>query len=446
MLARRGPDSCRPTTWSGIKINASGAPQICSRPEVVGEIARNLVEVGVKPENIWVHERFNDQVRTVKYADFLPKGAHVVTADSQLGYDPFTYVETSFFGEDDTRSNLVRLVSDKLTKIINVPNMKDHSASGVTGCLKNIAYGEFSNVARSHQYSETNTYSFIGTLAAVEPLRTRTVLHVMDGLKGVWHGGPFAWDRKFWFYPKQLLIGTDPVAVDRLLLDVINDKRTAEKAISVWDRSPKSLEDGQRKFRSDPNANIFIREPGHIEYAGNLGLGVYDKSRIKVADDPAVMRPILIAAVLTGLLWRYDIATAEQLKNTRLPRVHVSDAAAAEWRQKGVEVAAAPEIAGYVRVPPPTSKMLADQASATTVPWVESNGWRFMRGLSKALYEKVPAGRGALAAAEAYAYGVDAVIEAAREDLPAVSAHDCLRAEARGVADAGAGEHRSDRR
>ena len=44
----------------------------------------------------------------------------------------------------------MRLVSERFTKIINVPNMKDHGAPGVTGCLKNIAYGNFSNVARSH--------------------------------------------------------------------------------------------------------------------------------------------------------------------------------------------------------------------------------------------------------------------------------------------------------
>ena len=62
--------------------------------------------------------------------------------------------------------------------------MKDHSASGVTGCLKNIAYGEFGNVARSHYKSQTETLTFIGTLAAVEPLRSRTVLQ---------HHGRSAW-------------------------------------------------------------------------------------------------------------------------------------------------------------------------------------------------------------------------------------------------------------
>jgi hypothetical protein len=267
----------------GIKINASGAPGICSTPELVGEIAANLVLTGVPAQNIWVYERNKNQVDTVPYAKHLPAGANVVTADVHLGYDPFTYVDVSFFGEDDTRSNLVRLVSEKLTKIINVPNMKDHSASGVTGCLKNIAYGNFHNVARSHQFYDTNTLSFIGTLAASEPLRSRTILHINDGLRGVWHAGPFSPDKRFRFYPKQMLFSTDPVASDRILLDIIDAKRAAEKAISVWDRSADKLST-PREFSSNPNVNRFRREPGHIEYASKLGLGVYDKSKIDLRE------------------------------------------------------------------------------------------------------------------------------------------------------------------
>jgi hypothetical protein len=128
----------------------------------------------------------------------------------------------------------------------------------------------------------TNTYSFIGTLAAVEPLRSRTVLQVMDGLRGVWHGGPFSPSRKFRFYPKRMLFATDPVAIDRLLVDIIDDKRKMEHAVSVWDRSAKYL-GAPETFMKDPNVNAYVREPGHIEYAGRLGLGVYDLDKIKVA-------------------------------------------------------------------------------------------------------------------------------------------------------------------
>jgi uncharacterized Fe-S center protein len=157
--------------------------------------------------------------------------------------------------------------------------MKDHGASGVTGCVKNIAYGNFSNVARSHMREKTNTLSFIGTLAAVEPLRSKTVLHIMDGLRGVWHGGPFLRDPRFCFYPKLMMFGTDPVAMDRLLLDVIEEKRKAEGALSVWDRSMANIKPNADR---DIHANTFLREPGHIEFAGKLGLGEHEKSRIRL--------------------------------------------------------------------------------------------------------------------------------------------------------------------
>jgi hypothetical protein len=106
---------------------------------------------------IYVYERFQNQLDEVNYAPHPPGGLQIVAAEranrnvDNSGYDPDTYLEADLFGEEDTRSNLMRLVSRTLTKIINVPNMKDHGTTGVTGCLKNIAYGSFSNVARTHQ-------------------------------------------------------------------------------------------------------------------------------------------------------------------------------------------------------------------------------------------------------------------------------------------------------
>jgi uncharacterized protein (DUF362 family) len=196
-----------------------------------------------------------------------------------------TYVEADLFGEEDTRSNMIKLISQKFTKIINIPNMKDHGATGATGCLKNIAYGGFSNVARTHYKGISHTYSFVGTLASVEPIRSRTVLQIMDGLRGVWHGGPFARTRTYVFFPKQMMFATDPVAVDRLLLDIIDNERKARGAISIWDRSEKYLKiDDERARDADPNVNVIIREPGHVEYAAKLGLGIADLDRIRVKE------------------------------------------------------------------------------------------------------------------------------------------------------------------
>jgi Domain of unknown function (DUF362) len=278
-----------PADVIGIKVNCGGRPWVVSTPEIVTEVIRNLTAVGVRPSQIYVYERFQSQLDEVNYQPHLPEGVQIVGAEKQRGdnsaYDPATYVEADFFGEEDTRSNVMRLVSQQLTKIINIPNMKDHGATGVTGCLKNIAYGSFSNVARTHQQGKSHTLSFVGTLAAVEPVRSRTVLQIMDGLRGVWHGGPFAPNRRYVFYPKQLMFGTDPVAIDRLLLEIIEQERERQGAISVWDRSPKYLKiDDGRARDGDPNVNIIIREPGHIEYAARLGLGVSDLKQIRVTE------------------------------------------------------------------------------------------------------------------------------------------------------------------
>jgi hypothetical protein len=275
----------------GIKVNCGGYPYCVSAYEIVAEVVRQLTGLGVPVSQIYVYERFQNQMDEVNYAPHLPEGVQIVAAEranrnvDNSGYDPATYLEADLFGEEDTRSNMMRLVSQRLTKIINIPNMKDHGATGVTGCLKNIAYGSFSNVARTHQRGKSHTYSVVGALAAMEPLRSRTVLQIMDGLRGVWHGGPFARTTRYVFYPRQILFGTDPVAIDRLLLDIIEKERRAHGAISIWDRSPDSLRiDNTRARDADPNVNIIIREPGHVEYASTLGLGVYDRAKITVQD------------------------------------------------------------------------------------------------------------------------------------------------------------------
>jgi uncharacterized protein (DUF362 family) len=275
----------------GIKVNAGGVPHVVSSPAIVAETCRQLMAVGVPPSQIVVFERFQNQLDGIGYPAHLPEGVEVFAPEAgnrrteNRAYDPETYVEVDFFGEEDTRSNMMRLVSQRLTKIVNIPNMKDHGATGATGCLKNVAYGCFSNVARSHSRGQTHTRTAVGTFAAVEPLRSRCVLQIMDGIHAVWHGGPFAKTTRYVFHPRRILFGTDPVAIDRLLLDVIDDKRKAEGAISIWDRSPEHLKFNNAGARDDdPNVNILIREPGHVEYAARLGLGIADLARIRVEE------------------------------------------------------------------------------------------------------------------------------------------------------------------
>jgi hypothetical protein len=69
------------------------------------------------------------------------------------------------------------------------------------------------------------------------------------------------------------------------------------------------------------------------------------------------------------------------------------------------------EAAAFEDVPHPRVRSVPTVARATNVPWIDSNGWRFQRGIQKANYAKLPAGSAALAAAEAFTFGVDAIFD-----------------------------------
>ncbi|HET7219190.1 MAG TPA: hypothetical protein VFJ02_14135 [Vicinamibacterales bacterium] len=81
-------------------------------------------------------------------------------------------------------------------------------------------------------------------------------------------------------------------------------------------------------------------------------------------------------------------------------------------------------------------------ASPTRVPWVNANGWRYVRKPQAKYRYELPEGKGALAAAEALAYAGDAVLQIAPGDLPAVCrlfalVKDVPAAELPGLADIG---------
>jgi len=120
----------------GIKINPSGAPACCSSPEIVRAIVAGVQSAGVPLKNIHVYDRYAYEIDIGSYQTLVPLGVRVVgIQDRKLdasGYDSNIYCEANFFGEWETRSYMASIVSSDLTKIINVPTMKDHSAAGVT--------------------------------------------------------------------------------------------------------------------------------------------------------------------------------------------------------------------------------------------------------------------------------------------------------------------------
>jgi hypothetical protein len=117
-------------------------------------------------------------------------------------------------------------------------------------------------------------------MCSVEPLRSKAVLHIMDGMREIWHGGPLTQVQSFIAQTGMLFFGTDPVAVDTIELETIHRKRRAEGALSLWDRNPENLTLDSNVYYHDSHKNLFYRQPGHIAAAGKLGLGISDLQRI----------------------------------------------------------------------------------------------------------------------------------------------------------------------
>ena len=68
------PLHLRREMWWASRSTAPARRKVCSDPESSAEIVRNLVAIGVKAKNIYIYERFDDQLRTVNYAKYLPAG------------------------------------------------------------------------------------------------------------------------------------------------------------------------------------------------------------------------------------------------------------------------------------------------------------------------------------------------------------------------------------
>ena len=273
-----------PNDVVGIKINPSGAPACCSSPEIVREIITAVQSIGVPARNILIYDRYSYEMDIGSYQALLPPGVRITGIQDAFvdssGYDTNVFCAATFFGEWETRSYMANIVSQVVTKIINVPTMKDHSASGITGALKNLAYGTFNNVARSHRAPHSFTNPLIGLMCTVEPLRSKAVLHIMDGMRQVWHGGPLTQVQDFIDQTGILLVATDPVAMDTIELEAIEKKRRERSAPSLWQRDPKSITIDNNEFFHDATKNLFFRQPGHVAAAGKLGLGVADLKQI----------------------------------------------------------------------------------------------------------------------------------------------------------------------
>jgi hypothetical protein len=346
----------------GIKVNPVGrrarageagrvqGPGSISSPEVLIETVRCLHEyAGVPKRSIVVFERYANEFRDAGYEALMRTRplegcrwfASATAYDNEqtaidghapgqardphvVGYDPDVFVTMGFAApehdaRDDRRlrSHLSLIVSRMVNKVITLPCLKDHKSAGVTLALKNMSHGMNNNVARSHVSgiyrlggatsgpNQCNT--FIPTAVNQAPLRDKATLHILDGLIGVYEGGPGNWNRTWGTWARgSLFFATDPVALDHVGWDIIDAKRAEEGWAPV---AHMGLVQGQPMLQLSPRLALLAalnghplgtagtvlgsetrrsqlsepfdrRQPEHIALAGLMGLGRFNAYEI----------------------------------------------------------------------------------------------------------------------------------------------------------------------
>jgi hypothetical protein len=264
----------------GLKVNPVAGKSLSTSLEITHAIISQLEEAGIPKKNLVIWDRREFELHEVGFtaenfpgiriagterkddkgsytdADGVLYGKHMIDdawyywADVEEKYDAETM---PYMINEGKYSYFGKICTKDVTKIINIPILKNAGPT-VTLCLKNLAFGCISNTGRLHKSLWAETCAEVPAFA---PVRDKVVLNIVDGIRGCYNGGPGA-DPKFFTEYKTVLVGTDPVAVDRIGYEIVLKKRLEEKV---------------QKAES-PNGRKFM------ELARDLQLGVADLEKI----------------------------------------------------------------------------------------------------------------------------------------------------------------------
>jgi len=269
----------------GIKVCPVDGAKLSSDAAVLHNILDGLKQAGLVERDVIVFNRYRQETLSAGIDKWAPPGVRYEYAseaynDVQLdmeGYDPDHFMEMALIkpGENFNdprfrRSYVCKTVTRQVNKFINLPVLKHHQSAGVTIALKNMSHGMVNNVNRSHLTPTSNACGiFIPSVVSLPVIREKAVLHICDGVKASYHGGPGARPQFVWEH-KTMYFSTDPVALDKTGLKVIDAKRAEVGMASIALSKP-------------DNASRYLNcQVEHIEIAGQLGLGIFDDKKIDV--------------------------------------------------------------------------------------------------------------------------------------------------------------------
>jgi Domain of unknown function (DUF362) len=277
-LARAWGSLVLPNDKIGIKISAAGGELFTTHRDVVNAIVDGLVAAGHPRSSIIVWDR---SLGGIKEAGYNPgaEGYQLKSIPPRNGYDPkaiFTapltgmliWGDLDFQGgrgpvrlgsdqeETSDQSHLSRILSSEVTKIINVPVMSASSTNGVAGCLYNATIPNIDNWRRFAQGSGYGR-AVIAELYNHPSIGKKVVLNIMDGLIAEYAGGPQS-QPNYALHHATLLASKDPVAIDV----------TALRQIEEW--------------RANARLPSIAPFATHVLFAGQLGIGCADLTRVEI--------------------------------------------------------------------------------------------------------------------------------------------------------------------
>lgn len=236
-----------PNETVGIKYNGMTRDYTHTNRWVNDAIVEGLTAAGVKRERIIVTEGVGTGWRNAIQPDFR-RGPEIRVHDQ--------------------RTTLSRYILDQCDCIINVPDVKEHDRAGITCALKNLTHARttiMEHPERFHGPGQKTCDPYLAHLALLGPIRTKRRLSITNGLKGVFHGGPWA-RRSDWQWPHNgFLIGTDALAIDKMCLDLVQAARRRKKT----GIGPVDLFDTARK-------------PIFIQTCHKMGVGCADLSQVQI--------------------------------------------------------------------------------------------------------------------------------------------------------------------
>lgn len=154
--------------------------------------------------------------------------------------------------EDEDKSFFANIVTKEITKLVNIAVLKHNEDSGVTWATKNIGLGVTTNKVRFHIDYCTRA---ISAILAVPCLKNKMILHIGEAAKistvSV-AGARLAYDNRIFF-------SRDPVAMDRIGLDILEDKRQTQGLESIRDISTHVAACARRGLGTDDLARIELR-------------------------------------------------------------------------------------------------------------------------------------------------------------------------------------------